>query len=138
MEQARRKHLAIIVIRIFLAATMLIHAIARISAGGVAPFGEFLTISGFPLGFYLAWAITGFEIVGGIVLAAGYYVPVLASIFAVQLIIGIVLVHAKDGWFVVGLGRNGMEYSALLIVSFLAIAFAHFGEEERGRRRRRF
>jgi putative oxidoreductase len=134
MEQARRNRLAIVVIRIFLAATMLIHAIARINAGGVAPFGEFLTISGLPLGFYLAWAITIFEIGGGIVLALGYFVPVISVIFAVQLIIGIVLVHAKDGWFVVGLGRNGMEYSVLLIISFLAIAFAHYETD----RRRRF
>ncbi len=134
MEQARHKHLAIVVIRIFLAATMIIHAVARINAGGVAPFGEFLTISGFPLGFYLAWAITIFEIVGGIVLAVGYFVPVLALIFAIQLIMGIVLVHAKEGWFVVGLGRNGMEYSVLLIVSLLAIAFAHYEPD----RRRRF
>ena len=134
MEQTRRKHLAIVVIRVFLAATMIIHPIARINAGGVAPFGEFLTISGFPLGFYLAWAITIFEIVGGIVLAAGYFVPVLALLFAIQLIMGIILVHAKEGWFVVGLGRNGMEFSVFLIVSFLAIAFAHYEPD----RRRRF
>ncbi len=133
MEQARRKHLAIVIIRIFLAATMLVHGIARINAGGVAPFGEFLTISGFPVGLYLAWAITIFEIGGGIVLAAGYFVPVLASVFAVQLIIGIVLVHAKEGWFVVGLGRNGMEYSVLLIVLFVSIAYAHSGVEKRRR-----
>lgn len=135
MEQARRNQLAIVVIRIFLAATMLIHAVARISAGGVAPFGEFLTGSGFPLGLYLAWAITIFEIIGGLVLATGYLVPVISLLFVIQLIFGIVLVHAKDGWFVVGLGRNGMEYSVLLIVSFLAIAFAHYETE---RRRRRF
>lgn len=135
MEQARQRHHAIIIIRVFLAATMLIHGVARINAGGVAPFGEFLTGSGLPLGLYLAWAITIFEIVGGVVLATGYFVPVLASLFAVQLIIGIFLVHAKDGWFVVGLGRNGMEYSALLIVSLIAIAYAHFGEESNRRRR---
>jgi putative oxidoreductase len=29
------------------------------------------------------------------------------------------------GWFVVGLGRNGMEYSVLLIVCLLAVAYAH-------------
>ena len=115
---------------------MLIHGAARIYAGGVAPFGEFLNAQGFPLGFYLAWAITIFEILGALALAAGYYVPALAVIFAAELIIGIVLVHAKEGWFVVGLGRNGMEYSVLLIVSFLAIAFAHFGAENRRRRRR--
>ena len=133
MEQARRKHLAIVIIRIFLAATMIIHGVARISAGGVAPFGGFLEAQGLPLGLYIAWAITIFEIVGGLVLATGYFVPVLASVFAVELVIGIILVHAKDGWFVVGLGRNGMEYSVLLIVALVAIAYAHSGVEKRRR-----
>ena len=131
MDSARRQHLAIVIIRIFLAATMLVHGVARINAGGVAPFGGFLEAQGFPLGFYTAWAITIFEIVGGIVLAAGYFVPVISIVFALQLITGIILVHAKDGWFVVGLGRNGMEYSVLLIVSFLAVALAHDGKPKR-------
>ena len=130
MDSARRKHLAINMIRVFLGATMIIHGVARIYAGGVAPFGGFLSAQGFPLGFYIAWAITVFEVTGGIMLAAGYFVPVLAAIFAVELIMGIALVHAKDGWFVVGLGRNGMEYSVLLVVSFLAVALAHFGKSE--------
>lgn len=137
MDSARRKHLAIVIIRVFLAATMVIHGVARINAGGVAPFGEFLSAQGLPLGLYLAWTITVFEIIGGLILAAGYSVTILAVIFAVELIIGIALVHAKDGWFVVGLGRNGMEYSVLLIVSFLAIAFAHYDAESRSRSRRR-
>lgn len=138
MEQSRRQKIAIIIIRVFLAATMIVHGVARIYAGGVPPFGGFLTATGFPLGLYIAWAITIFEISGGIILALGYFVPVIALIFAAQLITGIILVHAKDGWFVVGLGRNGAEYSVLLIVSFLAVAFAHYGAEERGRRGRRF
>ena len=112
---------------------MIIHGVARISAGGVAPFGGFLEAQGLPLGLYIAWAITIFEIVGGLVLATGYFVPVLASVFAVELVIGIILVHAKDGWFVVGLGRNGMEYSVLLIVALVAIAYAHSGVEKRRR-----
>lgn len=134
MDATHRQNYALIFLRIFLAAIMIIHAVARISAGGVAPFGEFLNGYGFPSGLFLAWAITVFEIVGGIALAIGYYVPVLAIIFAVHLITGIVLVHAQDGWFVVGLGRNGAEYSVLLIVSFLITAFSHKEPE----RRRRF
>ncbi len=29
--------------------------------------------------------------------------------------------HAKEGWFVVGVGRNGSEYSVLLIAALLAV-----------------
>lgn len=45
---------------------------------------------------------------------------------AVILAAGAVLVHYPAGWFVVGAGRNGMEYSALLIVGLLAVAWAHW------------
>ena len=132
MDAARRKELALTIVRVALAATMIIHGAARINAGGVAPFGEFLTgVKGFPFGLYLAWGITIFELVGGALLALGYFVPVIALVFAFQLMMGIVLVHWPEGWFVVGLGRNGMEYSAVLIVSFLATALANFEKTER-------
>ena len=32
------------------------------------------------------------------------------------------MVHFREGWFVVGGGRNGFEYSVLLIVCFAAVA----------------
>jgi len=36
---------------------------------------------------------------------------------------GIVTVHFQEGWFVVGAGRNGMEFSFILIAVLLAILF---------------
>jgi len=123
-----KENLALIVLRSFLGLTMIIHGGARIYAGGVEPFGDFLSGQGFPLGFYIAWTITLFEIGGGIVFISGYFTAIIAIIFALQLILGIVFVHAPNGWFVVGLGRNGMEYSVLLIVSFICIAYAKRSE----------
>lgn len=122
----------LLIIRISLALTMLIHGVARIYAGGVSPFGDFLNSQNFPVGFYLAWTITIFEIIGGLILVIGYFVPILAILFAVELLAGIILVHASSGWFVVGLGRNGMEYSVLLIISFLCIAYSNLeGDSQR-------
>ena len=126
-----RRQLAFIFLRIVAAGLLLIHGVARIYLGIVDDFGEFLTLKAFPLGFYLAWAITIFEIIGSIILASGYYVSVLALIFAVHLLAGILLVHLKDGWFVVGAGRNGVEYSVLLIAVFLTIAVANLGKSSK-------
>ena len=120
------KSTALILIRVALAATMFIHGGSRISFGTVGGFGKYLSGEGFPLGFYLAWAITLFEIVGSVLLAVGVYAWVVALIFAAQLIAGVAMVHWKEGWFVVGHGRNGMEFSALLIVCFLATALANY------------
>jgi putative oxidoreductase len=93
----------------------------------VAPFGGFLEATGLPAGEALAWAVTLFELVGSPALALGYAVRPLALLFAAELLMGIVLVHAREGWFVVGLGRNGAEYSVALIGLLLAQAWAAGG-----------
>ncbi len=131
MAFSDNKSRALIFIRVVLATLMFIHGAARIADGTVDGFGEFLGSQGFPLGFYLAWGITIFELVGSVLLAIGFYTYIVALIFAVELIAGIAMVHAKEGWFVVGAGRNGMEYSVLLIASFLAIAFAYYRNSSR-------
>ena len=110
-----------IIVRCVLALTMIIHGVARIVLGGVAPFGEFLASKGFPFGTALALLLTLFELIGGATLLARRYVVVLAALFAVELVVGIILVHGPEGWFVVGAGRNGMEYSAVLIAGFIAV-----------------
>lgn len=125
-----QRHSALIFLRIVVAGLLLIHGAARIYLGIVDDFGTFLTANNFPLGFYLAWLITIFEIIGSISLIIGYYVAPLAIIFAVHLFAGILLVHLKDGWFVVGAGRNGVEYSVLLIAAFITIAISSFGKNK--------
>ncbi len=120
------KTTALTLIRFGLAAVMFVHGAARLGFGTVGGFGEFLGSQGFPLGFFLAWGITLFEIVGSVLLAAGLYTWIVALIFALELAAGIALVHWKEGWFVVGHGRNGFEFSAFLILSFLAVAYAGY------------
>ena len=120
------KTTALIIIRVVLAVVMFSHGAARISAGTVGGFGEFLGSQGIPLGFFVAWGITLFEIIGSVLLAVGFYTWIIALVFALQLAVGIAMVHYKEGWFVVGHGRNGMEFSAVLIASLLAIAYANY------------
>ena len=121
-----KQNTALTVIRVLLAAVMFIHGAARISNGTVGGFGEYLGSQGFPLGFYIAWAITLFELIGSVMLAVGFYTWIIALAFAVELIAGVYMVHWKEGWFVVGAGRNGMEFSFVLIVSLLAIAYSTY------------
>lgn len=128
---------ALIVIRVLLAAVMFIHGAARISNGTVGGFGEYLGSQGLPLGLYLAWAITLFELIGSVLLAAGFYSWIIALVFALHLSVGVYMIHWKEGWFVVGAGRNGMELSFVLIVSLLAVAYATYKKPERSFRSRR-
>ena len=114
---------AIAIVRAAAASTMIIHGTYRVFDGGVVPFGEFLSANHVPAGVAVAWLLTVVEIVGGVLLAAGRFVRPLCYWFVLELLAGIVLVHFREGWFVVGGGRNGFEYSALLIVCLLAVAY---------------
>lgn len=113
--------LGLTLLRAGTALIMIIHGIARMRLGIVDDFGVGLNSWGFPAGFALAWTITIVEIVGGSALAAGYLVRPLAVWFAFQLAIGVYLIHGRVGWFVVGAGRNGTEFSALLILCLAVI-----------------
>ena len=115
---------ALAVVRVAAALVLAIHGIARARLGIVDDFGVVLGQWGYPAGLGLAWTITIVEIAGGIALAAGLFVRSLALWFMVQLAAGIYLVHARAGWFVVGAGRNGAEFSALLIICLAAVALS--------------
>ena len=79
---------------------------------------------GFPLGFYLAWTVTLFELIGGICMFLRYFVRVFCIGEMIILIMGIILVHSENGWFVVGRSLNGIEYSVVLITILFAIFLA--------------
>lgn len=112
-------------LRVLLAGLIAAHGWARLLAGGVVPFGVFLDGEGFAGGFVLAALITGLEMVGSLSLLLARLVAPLCLVFAGIYGMGIVLVHAPAGWFVVGLGRNGAEYSVLLIACLLAVGLQH-------------
>jgi putative oxidoreductase len=38
-------------------------------------------------------------------------------------LVGIFILHIKDGWYVVGGGRNGVEFNVLLIAALLTIMY---------------
>jgi len=118
---AQRSAFAWTLLRLLLAGLLAAHGWARFISGGVVPFGEWLSTQGFAPGLLIAAAITLFEIVGTLLLAVGIWVFPLSLVYSFIYAMGIILVHAPVGWFVVGLGRNGAEYSVLLIVCLLCV-----------------
>jgi putative oxidoreductase len=112
-------------LRVAAASVFIIHGLTRTYLGGVHQFGDFLEAWHIPFGFPVALLLTIVEVAGGALLAAGYLVRGLAVWFVAQIAAGIVMVHAKAGWFVVGAGRDGMEYSVLIIACLAAVALTH-------------
>jgi len=123
-ENAARR--ALVILRIGAAALLFVHGAARAVTGGVVPFGEWLGAQGFPAGVVWATSVTAIELLGAPLLAAGRWVAPLCAYFMIQLTIGLFTVHLGEGWFVVGLGRNGMEYSVLLILCLGCVGAGHW------------
>lgn len=116
---------AIEAIRIATALLLLIHGAYRALSGGVEPFGLWLEAQGFPAGYGWALAVTVYEWVGPALILSRRWVSLAALGHIAILCLGIAMVHLPEGWFVVGGGRNGMEYSVLLITCLAATAWAY-------------
>lgn len=113
---------AFVLARIMTALFFIAHAAMRIVNGTIPQFGKFMGSIGFPAPEAVVWAITIAELACGTLLILGKYVR-LATLPLVAIAAGgIVLIHARLGWFVGEHGTGGMEYSVALLVLLLLIA----------------
>jgi putative oxidoreductase len=112
-------------LRIAVVVILLMHSIPTIVNGSIEGFGKlYLDAIGFaPFGIYLAWAIKLSHVVCAICFLFQKFMKPAAIITILILLTGIIILHAKEGWFVVGGGRNGVEFNFLLIFVLLTFIF---------------
>lgn len=115
---------SIAALRMMMGIIFILHAAVRVYNNTLPGFGDFLESKGFPVGFYLAWAVTLFELTGGILMFLRYFVRIFCIGEIIILITGMITVHGENGWFVVGRSLNGIEYSIVLITILTAIFIA--------------
>lgn len=99
------------------------HGIGGMFNNGVNDFGNlYLNEIGFaPFGVYIAWFLKISHIICAICLMINRFIKWPAIVTICMLVMGIILVHFKEGFYVVGGGRNGWEYNFLLIFVLLSI-----------------
>lgn len=114
-----------LILRVAVAIILLTHSVAGMFNNGINDFGNlYLNQIGFaPFGVAIAWSIKLSHLIAAILLLMNRYIKLASIVTIFVLVMGIVLVHFKEGWFVVGGGRNGAEYNFLLICVLLAIMF---------------
>jgi|TARA_R110000744_G_scaffold119163_12_gene222387 putative oxidoreductase len=112
-------------LRFAIAVILLAHSIPGMFSNGINDFGNlFLNQIGFaPLGVPIAWSIKLSHLVAALCLIFEKFIKWACIVTILVLIAGIVLVHFKEGWFVVGAGRNGVEFNFILIFALLTIMF---------------
>lgn len=116
-----------LLLRIAVSIILLTHSVFGIFNNGINDFGNlYLNQAGFaPFGLYLAWLIKISHIVAAVLLLLNKHVKLAGFVTIFILIMGIIMVHFQEGWFVVGGGRNGCEYNFLLICVLLAIMYPY-------------
>lgn len=117
------KYNSTFILRWGVAIILIMHSVPVMFNNGVNDFGTlYLNQVGFnPLGVPLAWAIKLSHVAAAICLILEKYIRWAAIVTILILTSGIVMIHFKEGWFVVGNGRNGMEFNFLLIAALLTI-----------------
>jgi putative oxidoreductase len=112
-------------LRFAVAVILLVHSVTGMFNNGINDFGKYyLNEVGFaPYGVALAWAVKLSHVAAAICLLINKYVKLASLVTIAILVTGIFMVHLKEGWFVVGGGRNGVEFNFLLIFVLLTIMF---------------
>jgi putative oxidoreductase len=117
----RRLDIALLVLRLVLAAVFITHGYAKLFGMGVSGVTGFFTSIGVPLPGVAAPVIAVLEFVGGIAILLGAFTRVAAFLLACDMLGAIILVHAKHGYA----APKGVE--AVLGNFAMAVAIALLG-----------
>jgi putative oxidoreductase len=119
------------IVRISVALILMVHGVhGLLNPKAITGFGEYLGSIGFPLGVALAYSIMVFQIAFSAALIFRRLVVPACIGHIIILSIGIYLIHAPQGWFVVGPGTGGMEYSVILIACLFAVLWAYWPRQQ--------
>jgi len=113
------------ILRITVAIILVMHSVPGMFNNGINDFGNlYLNQIGFaPIGVLLAWIIKLSHLGAAICIIIEKYIKPLGIVTILILVTGIIMIHFQEGWFVVGGGRNGMEFNILLIAAIITIMF---------------
>jgi putative oxidoreductase len=116
----RQAQIALGLIRIVAGVIFFAHGYQKFFVMGIDGVTGFFTQVGAPLPGISAIVVASLELVGGILLAAGFMSRLVASPLAIDIATAILLIHSKHGFFV----PMGVEFVTLLLVSAIALAIA--------------
>ncbi|MGO4550338.1 DoxX family protein [Lysobacter sp. 2RAF19] len=126
VQVVRRGRVAIDVLKLAVCAIIFTHGVHRYLYGEIVPLGNVLAQMGFPFAQVQAQLINLAETGGTLLIALGLFVRSMCAVLILIFITGIVLFHWQAGFFIVGPGEGGWEFSALLIASFAAVAIDYW------------
>lgn len=110
---------ALLLLRVMFGAMFVAHGVNHIFGGGkIAGTGRWFSSIGFRNGAAQAWLASLTEIGAGLLLVAGCLTPIAAAGLVGPMVVAIITVHARNGFFII---KEGWEYAACIIVAAIAI-----------------
>ena len=110
-------------LRVGLAVIMVMHGIPPFLDMDVIDFGHGMEKWFGFMGVPLALLVKLTHVLSIPALLLNKYLKPLALINIITFVMGIILIHRKHGWYVVGGGSEGIEYNFLLIFAFATFLF---------------
>lgn len=122
MKKPMNPGLGQMILRIVIGVIFVAHGASKLfGEGGPGGLAGFLGSLGVPVPVLAAWLVTILEFVGGMFLIVGLFVLPTVLLLVVHMVMGIVLVHAQNGFYVIGPGQNGVEFNLVLIAGLLSM-----------------
>ena len=119
MNQATQADLAKLLLRLALGVTVLLHGVAKLR-GGVDPIAGMLTAQGLPAA--LAYGAFLGEVLGPLLLIAGFHARIGAALVAVNMLFAIGLAHLGQLGMLNEQGGWALELQAMFLFSAIAVA----------------
>ncbi|MDQ0901413.1 MULTISPECIES: DoxX family protein [unclassified Paenibacillus] len=121
--------LGLLIIRLVIGLSFAAHGSQKVFGwfGGYGPKGTggFFDSIGIKPGVLMAVLAGLAEIAGGLLFAAGLWTPLGAALIVLTMLVAIIKVHAKNGYWVTS---NGYEYNLTLIAIAVGVALIGAGE----------
>jgi len=111
------------ILRLAVCAILFTHGSYRILSGEAPGLGGVLREEGVPTPLLFGWLVCIAETLGTTLLALRILVLPITLILSTIYFTGIMMFHRHSGFFVVGPGHDGWEYSALLITCLFVTAW---------------
>jgi len=109
-------------LRVVVGVIFIMHGWQKLSMG-FQNVAAFLGSLGIPLSTLAAVLLTIVELLGGVALILGVFTRYLASLLAIDMLVALILVHIKGGFF----APKGVEFPLLLLTANLNLLLAGAG-----------
>lgn len=116
----------LLVLRAGVGLVFFLHGWQKLFGDNISFFREMLTMAGWSLPEGVLWVVAIVETLGGIALLVGLFARLASLTLALEMLVAVILFHAKQGFFIVAVPNvplaYGFEYHVTLITALVCLA----------------